>query len=321
MKKAKLFTLALIGTSIFALASCAETSSNSSASQGQFDTSKKIKLYTRDTDSGTRDGFFTGIGLEDAKADNAPLSKDISTATNNGNMISVVKNDEYGIGYISLSTLKDSGLVGLSYEGVEPTEENVLNNTYSLTRNFNYIIRDSYSSQDKKDIVEAFIAYMGTQEGKLTMKAEGGIVSISNDDPTWDEIKANYPITQQDNSDITMYFGGSTSVSETAKALADEFTTLCGNVKFNHNYLGSGDAYTKTQGENKDVEGAFDMAFASREFKLTSSEPAKEGTYGKMCVDAIVAVVNSANTYRATDAETLVKMYTGKVSTWAEVIA
>ena len=38
------------------------------------------------------------------------------------------------------------------------------------------------------------------------------------------------------------------------------------------------------------------MAFASRDFKLTSSEVAKEGTYGKLCIDAIVAVVNKENT-------------------------
>ena len=42
-------------------------------------------------------------------------------------MVESIKNDEYGIGYISLSSLKDSGLKGLIYEGIAPTEENVLN--------------------------------------------------------------------------------------------------------------------------------------------------------------------------------------------------
>ena len=91
-----------------------------------------IKIYTRDTTSGTRDGFFTGIGLSSAKEDNTPLKKGYIEVDSNGDMISAIKNDKNGIGYISLSSLEDSGLKGLVYEGVEPTEANVLNSSYAL---------------------------------------------------------------------------------------------------------------------------------------------------------------------------------------------
>lgn len=286
----------------------------------KFDVSADIKLYTRDTTSGTRDGFFTGIGLSDAKEDNGPLKTEgLGTAETNGDMINSIKNDQYGIGYISMSSLETSGLRGLYYENVAPTEENVLNKTYTLTRNFNYIIRTEYASAEKKQIIEAFLAYLGTQEGKATMKSEGGILSVSASDPTWDSIKANYEIASKDNSNVTINFGGSTSVSKMAMALANEFSNLCGNVKFSHNYHGSSYAYNNTQGNDKDSSNYFDMGFASREFKLDSSEQASEGTYGTMCIDAIVPVVNMKNPCTKITKEQLVKMYTGVYTKWNEI--
>lgn len=303
--------LSLVLATLFILTGC---------SSKKFDATSGIKLYTRDTTSGTRDGFFTGIGLSDAKDDNKPLKTDgLGTVESNGDMINSIKNDIYGIGYISMSSLEGSGVKGLYYENVEPTEENVLNNTYTLTRNFNYIVRTEYASAEKKQIIEAFLAYLGTQEGKATMKSEGGILSIKSTDPTWDSIKANYEITSKDNSNITINFGGSTSVSKMATALAKEFSNLCGNVKFSHNYHGSGYAFKNTQGSDKDSTNYFDMAFASREFKLDSDEQAAEGTYGVMCIDAIVPVVNVKNTCTKITKEQLVNMYTGVYTKWNEL--
>ena len=86
---------------------------------------KTISIYTRDTTSGTRDGFFTGIGLSEAKEDNTPLKSGYIEVGSNGDMINSVKNDVNGIGYISLSSLGEAGVKGLVYEEVEPTEANV----------------------------------------------------------------------------------------------------------------------------------------------------------------------------------------------------
>lgn len=290
-------------------------------SNNAFNPEAEIKLYTRDTTSGTRDGFFTGIGLSEAKEDNSFLKVEgLGTVESNGDMINSIKNDKYGIGYISMSSLEGSNLKGLIYEGVAPTEENVLNKSYTLTRNFNYIVRSNYDNAEKEQIIEAFLAYLTTQEGKSTMQSEGGILDVKASDPTWDSIKGNYSIVTEDNSDITINFGGSTSVSKMAQALASEFSAICGNVNFSHNYHGSGDAYKKTQGDDKDSTGYLDMAFASREFKLDSSEPAEDGTYGNLCIDAIVAVVNAENTCVAVSKDQLVKMYTGVYTKWNEVI-
>ena len=206
-------------------------------------------------------------------------------------MISSLKNDENGLGYISLSTLSTSTLTGLSYESVKPSESSVLDGTYKMTRNFNYIVRDTYKDEKVASIVAAYRAFLSTSDAKATMKQLGGILSIASSDPTWASIKANYPVAAEDNKAITIHFGGSTSVEEMAKALSKEFSPLCGNFVSEHNHTGSGDAYKRTQGSDKDSASALDIAFASREF--SSSEAAAKGTTSKMCTDAIVAAVNA----------------------------
>ncbi len=294
------------------------TSSTESGNQSNFDTSKNIKVYTRDTDSGTRDGFFTKIGLKNNVKSNEGLVTDIVTTSGNGDMVLKIKNDEYSIGYISLSSLEESSLNGLKYDGVEPTEENVLSKTYELTRNFNYITRVDFDSDEKKQIVEAYVAYLSTKEAKATIIANSGILKINSTDKSWNDIKANYPICEKDNSNITIKFGGSTSVEKIAKALSQEFASKCGNFKPEHNHGGSGDAYKFTQGEEKDSTSKLDIGFLSRE--LNSSETASENTAGLICVDAIVAVTNQKNPLKEITADDLKNIYTGTITKWSQII-
>lgn len=328
-KKIMTGSLSLIALAM-SLVGCSSTTSSGTATSSEeaktstkadFDTTKAIKFYTRDTTSGTRDGFFTKIGMGSAKSDDSKLGAGFITVNSNGDMVNSIKNDEYGIGYISLSSLESSTLIGLKYDGVNPSEANVLNNTYQLTRNFNYVTRNDYAADSKvKQIVEAFTAYMGTTEGKAIIKANDGIISLSASDKSWNDIKNTYPIINEDNKNITVYFGGSTSCEKIAKALTSAFSPLCGNFIANHNHTGSGDAFKHTQATatKDDATGKLDVGFLSRE--LESNEPAAEGTFGKICTDAIVAVVNSKNTYRETDAETLKAIYQGTKKTWNQVI-
>ena len=63
----------------------------------------------------------------------------------------------------------------------------------------------------------------------------------------------------------------------------------------------------------------FDMAFASRDFKLDSSEQAAEGTYGTLCIDAIVAIVNTENSITNITKAQLKDIYTGFIKNWNEL--
>lgn len=307
MKKITLLVLSLVA--VVTLAACGTTDAG-------FDATQTINVYTRDTESGTREAFFKGIEFDDAAEDDSVLVAGKSVVTGNSDMIAKVKADEYGLGYISLSSLDGSGVTGLDFDGVTATEENVLNNTYGLKRPFNYITRvdGDYASTEAEAIVEALVAYMGTAEGTAIIMEKGGITEAST--TSWADIASDYAICDADNSAVQVKVGGSTSVEKIAKALTADFKGKCGNFEPVHNHEGSSAAYKGTQNsELKDGTGYLDLGFASRGFKDT--EAGATGTYGQICWDAVVAVVNEANTSITNiTAEELKKAYDGTVTTW-----
>lgn len=310
---------------IFGLVACGgddttgEATTTETTTTAAFDTSSSITVYTRDTTSGTREAFFKGIDFGDAVDDNAELVNGYLEVSGNGTMISSIDGDEYGIGYISLSSLTDSGLTGLNFEGVEATIDNVLNNTYGLKRPFMYMTRTDWTGMEtEEDIVEAFLAFMFTIEGKAIIADKGGIIETSASDLSWDDIKANYPVCNQDNSSITIYFGGSTSVEKVSKGLSEAFSIKCGNFVADHNHTGSGDAYKRVQGDEKDGANKLHIGFASRDFKDT--EPGAEGSFGQICWDAVVIVVNPINDIANNiTAEQVKKIYAGEITTWSQL--
>lgn len=295
--------------------------SGDTTTEATFDSTSNITVYTRDTTSGTREAFFKGIGYDEAVKDNTKLVSAYVEVDGNGSMITSVQNDTFGIGYISLSSLEGTGLVGLNFEGVEATKDNVLNGTYGLQRPFNYIVRDDWSGMDTEhQIVEAFVAYMSTVDGKATIAAKHGILESASNDVLWDNIKANYEVCSLDNSDVTIYFGGSTSVESIAKALSAEFSAKCGNFIAEHNHTGSGDAYIRTQGSEADGANKLHIGFASRAFSLTTTEPAAANTTGLICLDAVVIVLNGDNPLITNiTADEIKKIYAGELTTWSEV--
>jgi len=151
-----------------------------------------INVYTRDSASGTRGAFQEIIGFEDED-----LVATHITTTGNGHLASSVGADTNGIGYVSLSTDFDGNHInGLQFEGVDPTKANVLAGTYTLARPFNYVTRaaNDFATDEEKQLVEAFIAYLGTKDAMALMTVVGVIVDDTNA-PTWEDISDNYPIT------------------------------------------------------------------------------------------------------------------------------
>lgn len=311
-----------LGIGLFALTSCNDTSANEG---GSFDTSKKITVYTRDDESGTRDGFFTAIGHSEAKSDDKLLSSNKAIVSDNGAMMNSVTNDEYGIGYASLSSVAESDDVkGLKYNGVEATEESVVDGTYQLSRNFNYVTRVDDGSNEAK-MTYAFIQYMFSLEGLTIVTSNDGIVdsALIANAKSWDEIKTSDTKVQEAlaiSEDVTIKFGGSTSVEKIAKALSSAFKELASHFVPSHYHTGSSAAYKGTQGSEKDGTNKLNIGFLSREFE--EGETAAEGTKGTICKDGIVAIINPENdVLDDADADILWNIFSGEYSTWAEVEA
>ncbi len=151
------------------------------------------------------------------------------------------------------------------------------------------------TEEKEEQLVAAFVAYMGSREGKATIKGNDGIISVSSSDKAWDDIKKDHPIVEEDNSDVTIKFGGSTSVEKIAKALSTQFAPLAGNFKASHVHTGSGDAYKRTQGGEKDTANALHIGFASRAFS-SEETTGPAATRGQLAIDAVVAIVPAAST-------------------------
>lgn len=272
---------------------------------------KDIKVYTRDSSSGTRDAFESIIGLE-------ALTSESAETTGNGDMAKQVGSGVNGIGYVSLSTdFAANGIKAVSYEGVEPTVDTVNAGDYKLARPFSFVTRSEgdFESDAKEQLVSAFVDYLvNSTEGRQVVLAAGGIVDVTTGTP-WATLKANHPIVDQDNSALTLKVGGSTSVEKTLTAAVESFIPMAGGFKYEPNLTGSGDGHKRVLGSEKDSANAVDIGFASREFK--SEEDVTAGMVsGVFAKDAVVVVVHKDNAVTNFTTQELVDIFGGTTKTW-----
>lgn len=311
-KKTMTATVACLMT--FSLAACGSSDEGKTAG-----VSGDIKVYTRDSSSGTREAFEKGVDFEGS------LTKNAIEVSSNDDMAAKVGADKNGIGYTSLSTdFEKNGVSALQYEGVTASSESVLDGSYNLQRPFMYVTRAAgdYGSDDKEQLVQAFLDFMqNSTEGMAIVKKNGGEVDESKAKP-WDELSKKYEaVLGKDNSAITITTCGSTSVEKTVKASLEAFSPMAGNFKFTMNQSGSGDAVPRVLGKEKDGPNKGDIGFASRAFKEDGSEDiSKAMESGQYCIDAVVAVVNKENTDVTSLTQAQLKsIFTGETLKWEDI--
>ena len=311
-KKTMTATVACLMT--FSLAACGSSDEGKTAG-----VSGDIKVYTRDSSSGTREAFEKGVDFEGS------LTKDAIEVSSNDDMAAKVGADKNGIGYTSLSTdFEKNGVSALQYEGVTASSESVLDGSYKLQRPFMYVTRAAgdYGSDDKEQLVQAFLDFMqNSTEGMAIVKKNGGEVDESKAKP-WDELSKKYEaVLGKDNSAITITTCGATSVEQTVKASLEAFSPMAGNFKFTMNQSGSGDAVPRVLGKEKDGPNKGDIGFASRAFKEDGSEDiSKAMESGQYCIDAVVAVVNKENTDVTSLTQAQLKsIFTGETLKWEDI--
>lgn len=308
MKKFAFYVLLL--ASLVTLAAC-------SSSQDEFNMDATITVYTRDTTSGTRDGFMNGIGFSAAAKSDSVLVQGFVIRDNTA-QLNAMTIDEYGIGYISLSSLNNT-VKGLYFNHVEPTEDNVINGTYLLKRPFMWMVRadGDFPSQTVEQLVKAFVAFLGTTDAADIINNAGAIALPTT--VTWDSIKDQHPVTQQNNSTVTVRFGGSDSIQKVAEALTQAFTAKAGNFIAEHDHTGSGDGWRRTNGDTKDQTVGKDVGFSSRPFTEAEMANVPSERRGQLAWDAIVAIVHKNNPLNNVTADTLKKIYEGTYLTWKDV--
>lgn len=300
--------MALIGVLGVGLASCGGSNSDT------------IKLYSREAGSGTRECFFEGIGYGDVKKDDKwNEGVVVSSASSNGAIMTSVGDDESGLGYCSLDSLDTvSTIKGLTFEGVAASEETVVDGTYKLQRNFNFVSADSSLLDSQHALAkDAFVAFMTeSREGLQAIAAEGGILTTSiTNAKSWSEI-ATSEFPNLDIEGVTINACGSTSVENVLSGLASAFKEATG-CTVTPNQTGSGDAVPGVTGEGSTQ---YEIGFLSREIEDDEKVSLTDANArGAICKDAVVPIVNTANTaVTNSTAEALAAAYKGEITTWSE---
>ena len=127
----------------------------------------QVVFIGREAGSGTRDGFESITGTEDACVYQNEL-------TSTGEVIANVASNPDAIGYASLSAVDDT-VKAITVGGVAPTEETVLDGTYAIQRNFNFIVSDS---TELSDAAQAFIEW-ATSADAADLIAGAGAVPVA----------------------------------------------------------------------------------------------------------------------------------------------
>jgi len=132
----------------------------------------KIHVSTREEGSGTRSAF------EDLVMDKNRITKKAIVQDSNGSIRQFVSDDINSIGFISLGLVEthkgQKPVKALKLDGVEATDENIINGSYSLYRSFLLVTR-----LDPDEKIKQFIDYVLSPEGQQILVKEGLISVIT----------------------------------------------------------------------------------------------------------------------------------------------
>ncbi|MEI7990068.1 MAG: phosphate ABC transporter substrate-binding protein [Chloroflexota bacterium] len=129
-----------------------------------------ITIVSREEGGGTRTAFEDMVMLaKDANGKDVktPIFEKAILQQSNGQIRTTIATTENSIGYLSFGFL-DSSVKALKLDGIEPTVDNVKNNTYKVSRPLNMLTKG-----DPKPLAKAFIDFILSDEGQKIVVAEG----------------------------------------------------------------------------------------------------------------------------------------------------
>ena len=266
----------------------------SASSETGFDTSKDISVVSREDGSGTRGAFIelTGVEEKDAdgnKVDNTTLDASITNSTEV--MMTTVSGNHYAIGYASLGSLNDT-VKAVKVGGVEATADNINAGTYTLARPFNIVTGDSVS-----EVAQDFINYIMSEDGQKIISDNGYIEVENTGSFTSSKVKGSIVVA------------GSSSVTPVMEKLKEAYAKVNSNASIEIQESDS------TTGVNSAIEGTCDIGMASRDLK--DEEKGVKAT--AIAKDGIAVIVNNNNTIDDLTVDQSKDIFTGAVTTWADV--
>ncbi|MDR3729728.1 MAG: phosphate ABC transporter substrate-binding protein [Oscillospiraceae bacterium] len=129
-------------------------------------TAGTIARVIRESGSGTREGFESITGTKDACLSDQELSS-------TGAVIEAVRSNPGAIGYASLSAVEgQEGITVLKVNGVAPSEETVLDGTYTIQRPFVFVTR---TDETLSDAAQAFFDFATSTDANDLIAAAGAV--------------------------------------------------------------------------------------------------------------------------------------------------
>lgn len=289
MKKALAVTLGA-ALMLGSLAACGSSSSDG------FDASQEISVVSREEGSGTRGAFVELTGVEEKDADGNKVDNTTTNAiTCNSTevVLTSVSGDDYAIGYISLGAMNDT-VKALKIGGVEATEENINNGTYTLSRPFNIVTKG-----DVSEVAQDFINFILSADGQAVVS-----------DNKYIEIANNGAFTST-NPSGKIVIAGSSSVTPVMEKLVEAYKAINTNAEVEVQESDSTTGITSTS------DGTCDIGMASRELKDSEIELGLSSTV--IAMDGIAVIVNTNNPAEDYTVDQVKDIFTGAAATWEDV--
>lgn len=208
-------------------------------------------------------------------------------------VMQTVSQDTEAIGYISLGSLNDT-VKALKIEGVEATEENIVNGTYKISRPFNLAFKEAEINELAKD----FLKYCLSEDSQA-LTLEEGYVPLK-DTEKYEPAKLSGTLT----------VAGSTSVTPLMQKMAEKYQELNPDAKIEIQSTGS------SAGIEAVIDGAADIAMASRELK---DEEKDKLAVEVIATDGIAVVVNPSSKVEDLTMDQLKQIFKGELTNTSEL--
>jgi len=269
-----------------------------SAACAAFDNSAEITVLSREEGSGTRGAFIELLGIQ--KKNEAGETIDHTTEeaiiTNSTSvMLTAVAADETAIGYISLGSLNDT-VKALNVDGAPATVEAIKAGEYKVSRPFNIATLGEVSEE-----AQDFVNFILSAEGQKVVE-DNGYIAVVEDAQAYTGTAAGKVVV-----------AGSSSVTPVMEKLKEAYLVLNPQAEIEIQQSDS------TTGMQSAIDGICDIGMASRELK--DSELEKGLTPTVIAMDGIAVIVHPGNPTEEMTGETIQKIFTGEILTWADAVA
>lgn len=256
----------------------------------------EIAVVSREDGSGTRGAFIELFGIEekDANGNKVDNTTDEATVVNSTSIVmTTVAGNKNSIGYISLGSLNDT-VKAVKVDGIEPTVENIKNNTYKVFRPFNIATKENPG-----ELTQDFISFILSSDGQKVIE-ENGYIASSEEGP--------YSGTKPSGKIVV---AGSSSVTPVMEKLKEAYLKLNTNAEIEIQLSDS------TTGMNSVMEGTCDIGMASRELKESELKRLKPIV---IAMDGLAIIVNKENSISNLKSDQIRGIFKGEIVSWNEII-